>query len=234
MRKVARVHCEKAVDVFIDSIKTTLRKHIPTHAQGPLIANTLSTAFQFQMAVWRMVGEECVCPVRTRHSDWCGLAGIVQAIVETFPKNCALMFPPMPMSAVNPSFTSTFKPASSDDDDGDDDDTLGGSGGFRRFETSTPTPLDSGRGSSSGFGGAPSFSSGSLPFGGAFIMVSDNVEAAGGIPGSYEVEPDEIDHGEADEGLDLGEEADDEGDGEKGTAEEASTKPRLILMRWRS
>ena len=225
-RKAARVHCEKAVDVFIDSIKGTLHKHIPTHSQGPLIANALSTAFQFQMAVWQMIGEECVCPVRTRHSDWCGLVGIVQAIVETFPKNCALMFPPMPMAAVNPSFTSTFKPASSDEDDGDDDDdTLGGGGSFRRFETSTPTPVDSSRGSSSGLGGAPSFSSGSLPFGGAFIMASDNVEAASEIPGGYEVEADEIDHGEADEGLDLGEEADDEGDGEKGRAEEASTKP---------
>ena len=56
-------------------------------------------------------------------------------------------------------------------------------------------------------------------------MASDNVKAAGGIPGGYEVEPDEIDRGEADEGLDLGEEADDKGDGEKGRAEEASTKP---------
>ena len=50
--KAAHVHCEKAMDAFIDSIKGTLRKHIPMHAQGPLIANTLSTAFQFQMAVW--------------------------------------------------------------------------------------------------------------------------------------------------------------------------------------
>ena len=96
MRKVAHAQCEKAVDAFIDSIKATLHKHIPVHAQGPLIANALSTAFQFQMSVWRMIGEECVRPIRSKHSDWCGLAGIVQAIVETFPKNCALMFPPAP------------------------------------------------------------------------------------------------------------------------------------------
>ena len=62
-RKAARVHCERAVDVFIDSIKATLRKDIPTHAQGPLIANALSTAFQFQMAIWQMIGEECVHPI---------------------------------------------------------------------------------------------------------------------------------------------------------------------------
>ena len=141
-RKVAHVHCEKAVDVFIDSIKATLYKHIPTHAQGPLIANAPSMAFQFQMAVWWMVGEECVCPIRTRHSDWCILAGIVQAIVETFPKNCALMFPIIPMPVATPSFTSTFKPASSDEDE--DNDTLGGGRDFRRFETSTPMPVDSG------------------------------------------------------------------------------------------
>ena len=160
-----------------------------------------------------------------RHSDWCGLAGIVQAIVEIFPKNCALMFPPMPMSAVNPSFTSTFKPASSNEDDGDGNNTLGGGGDFCRFETSTPTPLDGRRGSSGGLGRAPSFLSGSLPFGGTFIMASDNMEMAGGVPGGFEVEPDEIDHGEADEVLDLGEEADDEGDGKKGTVEEAPTRP---------
>ena len=171
--KAVRVHCERAIDAFIDSIKATLHQHIPTHAQGPLIANTLSTAFQFQMAIWRMVGEECVRPIRTRHSDSCGLAGIVQAIVETFPKNCALMFPPIPVLVATPSFTSMFKPASSDEDE-DDDDTLGSGRDFRRFETSTPTPADGGHGGPSGSSGALSFSSSSLPYGGAFIMASDN------------------------------------------------------------
>ena len=95
-RQVARAQCEKTVDAFLSSIEKTLQKHMPPHAQGPLISNTLSTAFQFQMSVWHMIGEECICPVQVKHSDWCGLAGIVQAIVETFPKNCALMFPPPP------------------------------------------------------------------------------------------------------------------------------------------
>ena len=62
-RKVARTQAEKAVDAFLSSIKSTLHKHIPTHAQGPLIANTLSTAFQFQMSVWHMIGEGCVRPM---------------------------------------------------------------------------------------------------------------------------------------------------------------------------
>ena len=89
-RKAAHAQAEKAMDAFLSSIKSTLHKHIPAHAQGPLIANALNTAFQFQMSMWRMIGEESVRPVRARHSDWCGLAGIIQAIVETFPKNCVL------------------------------------------------------------------------------------------------------------------------------------------------
>ena len=161
-------------------------------------------------------------PVRTRHSDWCGLAGIVQAIVETFPKNCALMFPPSPAPAATPSFTSTFKPASSDDDD-----TLGGGGDFRRFKTNTPTPADGGCGSSGGFGRAPSFLSGLLPYGGTFIMASHNIEVPSEAPPIFEAEQGDHDHGNADDELDLGVEADDEGDGNKGTAREATSGPRV-------
>ena len=106
-RQAAHTQCEKAVDVFLSSIEKTLRKHVPPHAQGPLISNALSTAFQFQMSVWHMVGKECIRPVRAKHSDWCGLAGIVQVIVETFPKNCALMFPPAPPLPSVASFSST-------------------------------------------------------------------------------------------------------------------------------
>ena len=68
-RTVACAQCEKAVDAFLSSIKKTLQKHMPVHAQGPLISNTLSTAFQFQMSVWRMIGKECIHPVRAKHSD---------------------------------------------------------------------------------------------------------------------------------------------------------------------
>ena len=157
-RKVASAQAEKAVDAFLSSIKSTLHKHIPAHAQGPLIANALSTAFQFQMSVWHMIGKECVCPMWVKHSDWCGLAGIVQAIVETFPKNCALMFPPPPVSTPLKLFSSTFRPASSDEDNDDDDDMLG-TKSFHCFDTSSPTPSVSGCGSASGFSCTPSFAS---------------------------------------------------------------------------
>ena len=68
----ARAQCKKAIDAFLSSIKKTLQKHVPVHAQGPLILNALSTTFQFQMSVWHMIGEECICPVLAKHSDWCG------------------------------------------------------------------------------------------------------------------------------------------------------------------
>ena len=52
----------RAVDTFLKKIKETLHKHVPVSAQGPLIANAMSTAFQFQMSVWQMVGDKCVHP----------------------------------------------------------------------------------------------------------------------------------------------------------------------------
>ena len=60
--KAACAQCEKAMDAFIDSMKATLHKHIPVHAQGPLIVNALSTVFQFQMSVWHMIGENVYAP----------------------------------------------------------------------------------------------------------------------------------------------------------------------------
>ena len=97
--RAVRAQAERAVDAFLKKINETLHKHIPTAAQGPLIVNALSTAFHFQMSVWWMVGDECIRPLWAKHSDWCGMAGIVQAMVETFPNNCAIMFHQAPSSA---------------------------------------------------------------------------------------------------------------------------------------
>ena len=135
----AHAQCEKAIDAFLSSIKKTLQKHVPMHAQGPLISNALSTAFQFQMSVWCMIGKECIRPVWAKHSDWCGLAGIVQAIVKMFPKNCALMFPLLPPPAVA-AFSNTFRLQSSDDDDDDDTDNYGTGSSFCRFDSSLSMP----------------------------------------------------------------------------------------------
>ena len=225
--KAAHAQAEKAMGALLASIKTTLHKHIPTHAQGPLIANALSMAFQFQMSMWCMIGEECVCPIWLKHSDWCGLASIVQAIVETFPKNCALMFPPTPAPAPPTSFSSTFKPASSDENDDDDDNTLGAGGGFHRFETSTPTPCDSGRRSAGGFSHTPSFTSTPLPHGGAFILAIDQKEMPIGASRVHPGDHEDCGRRPFDEELDLGIEAEDEADGDKEAAKDAGDEPTV-------
>ena len=201
------------MDAFLKKIKEILRKHIPVTAQGPLIANSLSTAFQFQMSVWQMVGNECICPLRARHSDWYRMVGVVQAIVETFPNNCALMFPLVPQDSVPAgSFSATFRPLSSEEED--DNDPI--CPGMRRFELSTPTPSGCGHGSS---GRSPAFSSTPLLHRGCFILLSDRRE----MPSSSLSTPPPGGEGSGlrplDEDLDMGLDANDEGDGEKDLAE---------------
>ena len=213
-RTAAHAQCEKAADAFLSSIEKTLQKHVPVHTQGPLISNALSTAFQFQMNVWRMIGEECICPVPVKHSDWCGLAGIVQAIVETFPKNCALMFP-LPPPPLVASFSTTFRPQLSDDDDDDDDDTdnYGTGSSFHRFDSSLlmPAPGDLSR---TGRTGCP-YTSTPLLHGGAFRLSTDPKEPPSSTLGVAPDDDEERGSQLGDDNLDMGQEANDEGDGEK-------------------
>ena len=214
-RQAACAQCEKAVDTFLSSIEKTLRKHVPPHAQGPLISNALSTAFQFQMSVWRMIGEECICLVRTKHSDWCGLAGIVQAIVETFPKNCALMFPLAPPPPSVALFSNTFRPQSSDDDDDnyDDDGNYDTGSSFRRFDSSLSTSTH-GDPSGTGQTGHP-YTSTPLLHGGAFCLSTDPKEPPSSSLGTAPGEDEEPGSLLGNDNLDMGQEADDEEDGEK-------------------
>ena len=210
-RTAARAQCEKAVDAFLSSIKKTLQEHVPVHAQGPLILNALSTAFQFQMSVWHMIGEECIRPMWAKHSDWCGMAGIVQATVETFPKNCALMFPPPPPPSVA-SFSTTFRPQSSDNDD-DDDDNYGTGSNFRRFDSSLSAPVcgDLGR------TGHP-YTSTPLLHRGAFRLSTNPKEPPSSALGVASDNDEERGSQLGDDNFDMGQEADDEGDGEKDPA----------------
>ena len=226
IRQAAHTQCEKAIDAFLSSIEKTLQKHMPLHAQGPLISNALSTAFQFQMSVWCMIGEECIRPVRAKHSDWCGLAGIVQAIVETFPKNCALMFPPPPPPPSVASFSSTFRPQSSDDDDAGN---YSAGSSFHRFDSSLSTPA---HGDLSGTGktGRP-YTSTPLLHGGAFRLSTDPKEPPSS---SLSMAPDEDEERGSllgDDNLDMGQEADDEGDGEKDpTSDETLPDPSELEL----
>ena len=156
-----------------------------------------------------MIGEECIRPVQAKHSDWCGLADIVQAIVETFPKNCALMFPPPPPPSVA-SFSTTFRPQLSDDDDADN---YGASSSFRRFDSSLSAPAH----------GDPSrtghpYTSTPLLHGGAFRLSTDPKEPPSSSLGAAPIDDEERGSQLGDDNLDLGQEADDEGDGEKDPA----------------
>ena len=212
-QQAARAQCEKAVDAFLSSIEKTLQKHVPLHTQGPLISNALRTAFQFQMSVWHMIGKECIHPVRAKHSDWCGLAGIVQVIVETFPKNCALMFPPPPPPPLVALFSSTFRPQSSDDDDNNDDSNYDAGSSFRRFDSSLSTSTH-GNPSGTGQTGRP-YTSTPLLHGGAFHLPTDPKEPPSSSLGVAPDEDEERGSLLGDDNLDMGKEADDEGDGEK-------------------
>ena len=214
-RTAAPTQCEKAVDAFLSSIKRTLQKHVPTHAQVPLISNTLSTAFQSQMSVWHMIGKVCIRPVRMKHSDWCGLAGIVQAIVEMFPKNCALMFPLLPPPLVA-SFSTTFRLQSSDNDNDNDTDNYGAGSSFRRFDSSLLMPA---RGDLSRMGrtGRPCTST-PLLHGGAFRLSTDPKEPPSSALSMAPDNDEECGSQLGDDNLDMGQEADDEGDGEKDLA----------------
>ena len=160
-----------------------------------------------------MTGEECIRPVWAKHSDWCGLAGIVQAIVETFPKNWALMFPPPPPPPSVASFSSTFRLQSSDDDDDDDAGNYGAGSSFRRFDSSLLMPA---HGDLSGTGktGRPYMST-ILLHGVAFRLSTDPKEPPSSSLGTAPDEDEERGSLLGDNNLDMGQEADDEGDGEK-------------------
>ena len=170
-----------------------------------------------------MIGKECVRPVWARHSDWCGLAGIVQAIVETFPKNCALMFPCPPVPTPPKSFSSTFRPTLSKEDNDNDNNTLGAMS-FRRFDTSSPMPSVSERGSTSGFSHTPSSASIPLPHRGAFHLVSDPKEMPSSAAGMPPGDEGAGGRGLFDEELDMALEADDEANADKEPTEDVGDK----------
>ena len=113
------------------------------------------------MSVWLMIGDECICPLRAKHSNWCGLASIVQAIVETFPNNCAIMYLPALMAEAP--FSSTFRLASSQDED-DNDGSFSHGSGLQRFGSGQWAQWH---------WWSPPFSSTPLPHRGHLILASD-------------------------------------------------------------
>ena len=174
-----------------------------------------------------MIGEECIRPVWAKHSDWFGLAGIVQAIVETFPKNCALMFPPPLPPPPVASFSSTFWPQSSDDDD--NDGNYGAGSSFRRFDSSLSMPAHGDLGGTDRTG-CP-YTSTPLLHGGAFHLSTDPKEPPSSSLGVAPDDDEERGSLLGDDNLDMGQEADDEGYGEKDlTSDETLPNPSELEL----
>ena len=124
------------------------------------------------------------------------------------------MFPPPPPPPSVASFSSTFRPQSSDDNDNDDDDGNYDAGSsFRRFDSSLSMSTH-GDPSGTGQTGFP-YTSTPLLHRGAFHLSTDPKEPPSSSLG---VAPDkDEEHGSllGDDNLDMGQEADDEEDGEK-------------------
>ena len=128
-----------------------------------------------------------------------------------FPKNCALIFPPLPPPSVA-SFSTTFRPQLSDDDN--DTDNYGASSSFRRFDSSLSAPA---RGDLSRTGRSDKTST-PLLRGGAFRLSTDPKEPPSSSLGVAPDDNEECGSQLGDNNLDMGQEADDEGDGEKDLA----------------
>ena len=110
------------------------------------------------------------------------------------------------------SFSSTFRPQSSDDDDDDDGNYDAGSS-FRRFDSSLSTSTH-GDPSGTGQTGRP-YTSTPLLHGGAFRLSTDPKEPPSSSLGAAPDEDEERGSLLGDDNLDMGQEADDEEDGEK-------------------
>ena len=110
------------------------------------------------------------------------------------------------------SFSTTFRPQSSDDDD-NDADNYGASSSFCRFDSSLLAPA---RGDPSRTGHP--YTSTPLLHGGAFHLSTDPKEPPSSSLGVAPIDNEERGSQLGDNNLDLGQEADDEGDGEKDPA----------------
>ena len=125
------------------------------------------------------------------------------------------MFPLLPPPSVA-SFSTTFRPQSSEDDDNDDADNYGAGSSFHRFDSSlsTPAPGDLSR---TGRTSHPYMST-PLLHRGAFHLSTDPKEppssTLGVAPNNDEKHGSQL----GDNNLDMGQEADEEGDGENDPA----------------
>ena len=139
------------------------------------------------------------------------------------------MFPLLPPPPSVASFSSTFRPQSSDHDDDDDTGNYGTGSSFRRFDSSLSMPAhwDLSR---TGKTGRP-YTSTPLLHGGAFHLSTDPKEPPSSSLGMAPDEDEERGSLLGDNILDMGQEADDEGDGKKDpTSDETLPDPSELKL----
>ena len=62
-----------------------------------LVSNAYATVSQFRMAIWQMVADECIMPMRHDYLTNYGLATIMQHTLDKVPITCMRIVPPHPL-----------------------------------------------------------------------------------------------------------------------------------------
>ena len=90
MRQVAN----KAMENFQKQFEEALVPCMPAEHLPILVSNAYNTVSQFGMTIWRMVGDECIMPMRHDYLMNHGLASVMQHALEKVPSTCMRIVPP--------------------------------------------------------------------------------------------------------------------------------------------
>ena len=91
-----RVAANQAVDAFQKQFKEVLVPHVPAEHLLVLVSNAYNTVSQFCMAIWWMVADECIMPMRHDYLTNFGLATVMQHTLEKVPITCMRIMPSHP------------------------------------------------------------------------------------------------------------------------------------------
>ena len=91
-----RIVANHAVDAFQKQFKEALVPRVPTEHLAVLVSNAYNTVSQFCMAIWWMVADECIMPMRHDYFTNFGLAIVMQHALEKVPSTCMRIVSPCP------------------------------------------------------------------------------------------------------------------------------------------
>ena len=91
-----RVVANQAVHAFQKQFKEVLVPHVLAEHLLVLVSNAYNTVLQFRMAIWQMVADECIMPMRHDYLTNFGLATVMQHALEKIPITCMRIMPPHP------------------------------------------------------------------------------------------------------------------------------------------